>query len=548
MSRPAPAGFTWWQAGVIYQIYPRSYADTDGDGVGDLPGITGRLDHLQRLGVDAIWLSPIYPSPMLDFGYDVTDHTGIDPLFGDLARFDTLIAEAHQRGLRVLMDFIPNHTSDRHPWFTAARSGRHDPYRDWYLWADPAADGGPPNNWRSVFGGPAWTLDGESGQYFYHAYLPQQPDLNWRNRAVRAAQLDIMRTWLDRGVDGFRIDAFRHLLKDDQLRDNPPKPQWRVGMAPYDALLPEHTADHPDIGDLVALIRAVIDNHPAPRGAAAPGDRVLIGELYLPIERLMRYYGPAGAGLHLPSNMHLIDTPWQAERVGALIDAYEAALPAGAWPNWVSGNHDRSRIATRVGPAQARVAAMLLLTLRGTPTLYYGEEIGMHDVPIPSELVQDPYERRVAGVGLGRDPERTPMQWTADPGAGFCAPHSRPWLPLAEDAAVVNVATQNGQEDSMVTLYQRLLALRRAVPALSVGSYSPLQAAGDVLAYVREHQSQRIVVALNLSDRPRTVALSGISRGRILLSTDPHRPTRQLAGTVILGPDQGVIIDEAMTS
>jgi alpha-glucosidase len=541
-SRAAPEGFAWWQAGVLYQVYPRSYADTGGDGVGDLPGITGRLDHLQLLGVDGLWLSPIYPSPMVDFGYDVTDHTDVDPLFGDLAAFEALVAGAHQRGLRVLVDFIPNHTSDRHPWFGAARSSRGDSHRDWYLWADPASDGGPPNNWRSVFGGPAWTFDIGTGQYYYHAYLPQQPDLNWRTPAVQEAQLDVMRTWLDRGIDGFRIDALRHLLKDTQLRDNPANPDWVAGMPPYDALLPERTADHPDMPHLVAAMRAVIDTHPGPAASVSPRDRVLVGELYLPIDRLMRYYGQSGAGLHLPSNMHLIATPWQADCIGALIDAYEAALPEGAWPNWVLGNHDRSRIATRVGPAQARVAAMLLLTLRGTPTLYYGDEIGMRDVPVPPELVQDPYELRVPGLGVGRDPERTPMQWSPQPGAGFCPPHVTPWLPLDDDAALVNVAVQSGQEESMLTLYQRLLALRRAEAALSVGSYHRLYARGDLLAYVREYQGRRVAIALNLGSQPRTVALPEAAGGQVLISTDPHRTGGDLAGTVALAADEGIVI------
>ncbi len=519
---------------MIYQVYPRSFQDSDGDGVGDLAGITRRLDHLCRLGVDALWLSPVYPSPMVDFGYDITDHTGIDPLFGDLAAFDALVAAAHERGLRVLMDFVPNHTSDQHPWFRAARSSTDDPRREWYLWADPASDGGPPNNWRSVFGGSAWTYDEATGQYYYHAYLPQQPDVNWRNPAVREAQLDVMRTWLDRGVDGFRVDACRQILKDDKLRDNPANPHWRPGMPPYDALLPENTADHPDNLHVVEAIRAVTENHPSPRGGAAPRDRVLIGELYLPVERLMRYYGADGDGLHLPANMHLIATPWRADRIGALIDSYESALPAGAWPNWVLGNHDRSRLATRVGPAQARVAAMLLLTLRGTPTLYYGDEIGMRDVPIAPERVRDPYELRVPGIGEGRDPERTPMQWSAEPNAGFCPPDVEPWLPLPADLPWDDAAGQSGRPDSMLTLHQALLALRRAEPALSVGSWSPRYAADDVLAYERRHEGRRILVALNLAGRPRTVRLPDAVGGRPLLSTLP-------------GPSGGEIRDEALT-
>ena len=534
-------GFLWWQVGVLYQVYPRSYADTNGDGVGDLPGIKARLDHLQRLGVDALWLSPIYPSPMVDFGYDVTDHTGIDPLFGDLAAFDALVASAHERGLRVLLDFIPNHTSDQHPWFLASRSSRADQHRGWYIWADPAGDGGPPNNWRSVFGGPSWTLDTASGQYYYHAYLPQQPDLNWRHRAVQEAQFDVMRTWLDRGVDGFRVDGLRHLLKDDRLRDNPANLRWEVGMSPYDALVPQRTADHPDILQLVTAMRAVVDGHPAPVGAAAPADRVLVGELYLPIERLMRYYGENGRGLHMPSNMHLIGNPWEAENLGGLIDAYEAALPAGAWPNWVLGNHDRSRIVSRLGDDQARVAAMLLLTLRGTPTLYYGEEIGMRDVPVPAELVQDPYEVRVPGLGFGRDPERTPMQWSSQPGAGFCSPLVAPWLPLAGEATRVNVAVQSGRDGSTLDLYRRLLALRRAEPALSVGSYTPLHARHDVLAYVREHEGRRVLVALNLGHHSRTVALPEVAGGEVLLSTDPNRADGTLGVSVALAGDEGLV-------
>ncbi|MGH3372387.1 MAG: alpha-amylase family glycosyl hydrolase, partial [Nocardioidaceae bacterium] len=506
----------WWQAGVVYQIYPRSFADAGGDGVGDLPGITSHLDYLERLGVDALWLSPIYPSPMVDFGYDVTDHTGIDPLFGDVEDFDALVTGAHERGLRVLVDFIPNHVSDQHPWFAEACSSREDPRRSWFLWADPAADGGPPNNWRSVFGGPAWTLHRPTGQYYYHAYLPEQPDLNWRNPDVRQAQLDVMRTWLDRGVDGFRVDAFRHLLKDDQLRDNPQNPAWAPHLPPYDALIPERTADLDDIHALVTDMREVLDTHPVPAGGNPAGERVMVGELYLPIDRLVRYYGEGGAGMHLPSNMHLIATEWDAVQIAELVDAYEAALPRGAWPNWVLGNHDRSRIATRVGHEQARVAAMLLLTLRGTPTMYYGDELAMCDVPVPTERAQDPYEHRVPGIGVGRDPERTPMQWAPGPNAGFCPEHVTPWLPVADNADEANVAVQSGDPTSMLALYQQLLALRREEPALAVGSYARVCARGDVYAYLRSHDGRRLLVALNLGGEEQDVDVAGaLSEGRV---------------------------------
>ncbi len=346
----------WWKAAVIYQIYPRSFQDSNRDGVGDLPGITRRLPYLVGLGVDALWISPIFPSPMRDFGYDICDYTGIDPLFGTMADFDLLLASVHRVGLKLILDFVPNHTSDRHPWFVDSRSSRASAKRDWYIWRDPSADGGPPNNWLSEFGGSAWTPDPRSGQYYYHAFLPEQPDLNWHNPQVGRAMHDVMRFWLSKGVDGFRVDVIWHLIKDDEFRDNPINPAYAPGMPPNQAVLPLHTADLPAVQDIVSGLRRVVDEFP---------ERLLIGEIYLPIERLVAYYGHDLAGVHLPFNFALLHTPWNARAVSTLIDAYEAALPAGGWPNWVLGNHDRARIASRVGSAQARVAAMLLLTLRG---------------------------------------------------------------------------------------------------------------------------------------------------------------------------------------
>ena len=403
------SGPLWWQRGVIYQIYLRSFMDSNGDGIGDLPGMLQRLEYLQWLGVDALWLSPIFPSPMADFGYDIADYTDIDPRFGTLADFDRLLAEAHRRQLNVLLDYVPNHTSEQHPWFRAARSSRDHPQRAWYLWHDPAPDGGPPNNWRSVFGGSAWEWDTATGQYYYHAYLKEQPDLNWRHPAVQAAMLDVLRFWLDRGVDGFRVDALQQRIKDDQWRDNPPNPAYHPAQGLYHAVLPLYTADRPEVLDLVALMRRVVDTYEA---------RVLLGELYLPIERLMAYYGVNGAGVHLPSNFHLLRAPWQARAIAALIETYEAALPAEGWPNWNLGNHDKPRLASRLGTPQARVAAMRLLTLRGTPMLYYGDELGLCDGVILPECVQDPWEQRVPGLGLGRDPARTPLPWDGSPNAG----------------------------------------------------------------------------------------------------------------------------------
>ncbi|RYY08844.1 MAG: alpha-amylase, partial [Alphaproteobacteria bacterium] len=342
----------WWQEGVVYQVYPRSLQDSDGDGTGDLIGITRRLDDLRALGIDAVWLSPIYPSPMTDFGYDVSDYCGIDPLFGEMAEFDALLARTHAFGLKLILDFVPNHTSDQHPWFQASRERSGDK-ADWYLWRDE------PNNWMANFGGSGWTWDERRGQFYYHSFLPTQPDLNWRHPAVKRAMYDALRFWLNKGVDGFRVDVIWMMIKDAEFRDNPPNPAWHPGDRPFEQFLPLYSADRPEVHEVVTEMRAVLDEYP---------DRVLIGEIYLPIDKLVTYYGRDGDGAQLPFNFHLLLLPhWTAAAIAGLINEYQAALPAGAWPNWVLGNHDRSRVATRVGPAQARVAAMLLLTLRGTP-------------------------------------------------------------------------------------------------------------------------------------------------------------------------------------
>jgi len=526
----------WWQRGIVYQVYPRSFQDTNGDGVGDLPGITARLPYLRELGIDAIWISPIFPSPMADFGYDVSDYCAIHPVFGTLADFDRLVAAAHQHDIKVLLDFVPNHTSDQHPWFQAARSSRTDPRRAWYLWSDPRPDGGPPTNWVSVFGGSAWEWDASTGQYYYHAYLKEQPDLNWRNPAVQDAMLDVLRFWFDRGVDGMRIDALRQVVKSATLVDNPPNLEWRTGQSPYDALEPRYTADQPELLDVIARFRDVADSYP---------ERVLIGELWLPIERLVAYYGRDGRGLHLPFNFHLILISWRARAIAELVERYEAALPSGAWPNWVLGNHDRPRIASRVGEAQARVAAMLLLTLRGTPTLYEGDDIGLLDVEIPPDSVQDPVARNLPGLGLGRDPERTPMQWTAEPNAGFCLPSVRPWLPLGVDSSTRNVATEQADARSMLALHRRLTALRRAHPALSIGSYARVSVDDNVLSYRREHAAERVQVLLNFSHTTRRIECPD---GNLLLSTHLDRESSPVSGSLELRSDEGVIVGLGMSS
>lgn len=506
---------------MVYQVYPRSFADADGDGVGDLPGLIDRLDHLQWLGVDAVWLSPIFRSPMRDYGYDVADYRDVDPRFGTLADADRLVAEAHRRGLRVLLDFVPNHTSSDHPWFLDARASRDSAHRDWYVWRDPAPGGGPPNDLQSQFGGPAWTLDERTGQYWYHSFLPDQPDLDWRNPAVREAMLDNLRFWLDRGVDGFRIDVLWMIAKDDRPWHHAPVTASPSGLGgdPRNAL--EH-GDGPDMEARLRELRAVADEYE---------DRVLVGEVYMEPDRLVRYYGEAGRGAHLPFNFALVTLPWTAAAIGTAVATYEAALPHGAWPNWVLGNHDQPRVASRVGPAQARVAAMLLLTLRGTPTIYYGDELGLPDVVVPPERVVD-----VAG----RDPERSPMPWTRRPGAGFST--GEPWLPLAPDAAARSVEAQRVDPRSMLALHRRLLALRRREPALHLGSWAGLALPEPLVGYDREAAGRRYRILLNLGGSPAGVPLEG--EWTVELSTHLDRDGEQQDGRLDLRPDEGVVLRE----
>ncbi len=389
----------------------------------------------------------------------------------------------------MILDFVPNHTSDLHPWFVDSRRSRDSAHRDWYLWRDPAPDGGPPNNWLSNFGGSAWTFDATTGQYYCHLFLDRQPDLNWRNPAVREAMYEVMRFWLRRGVDGFRVDVIYHLIKDAAFRDNPPNPNWRPGVgAQSHRLEPLYTADLPEVQTIVAQMRAVVDEFP---------ERVLIGEIYLPLERLMAYYGRDLEGANLPFNFLLLGAQWQARNVARIVHDYYAALPHGGWPNWVLGNHDNARIATRVGEPQARVAAVLLLTLRGTPTMYYGDEIGMQDVPIPPDEVQDPAELNEPGKGLGRDPERTPMPWNGSPGGGFT--QGQPWLRLGADHAERNVAAQRDAPDSLLSLYRALLSLRKASGALLHGRFELLEVTDQMILYERADSAEAIRVALNFS-------------------------------------------------
>lgn len=524
------AELAWWRHGVFYQIYPRSFQDGNGDGVGDLAGIARRLPYLRQLGVDALWLSPFYPSPMADFGYDIADYCAVDPLFGTLADFDALLVAAHRLGLKLVVDLVPNHTSDQHPWFAESKAGRSSAKRDWYIWRDAKPNGSPPNNWQSHFGGSAWEWDEASRQYYYHAYHRTQPDLNWRNPAVRQAIHQVMRFWLKRGVDGFRVDVLWHLMKDEAFRDNPPNPDYRPGRPAIERLSERYSADQPDVHEVVRGLRAVVDEFP---------DRVLIGETYLPIDRLVTYYGNNDEA-HLPFNFHLIDTPWTAEAVGRLIEIYEAALPPGAWPNWVMGNHDRPRMMGRLGEDGARLAAMLILTLRGTPTLYYGDEIGLPQTPIAAGDIKDPWGK--SEPAMGRDPCRTPMAWDDNPQAGFSA--VSPWLPLHEDWRRRNVARLCDDPASLLTLYRRLIELRRAHRALTRGGYRQVLRLNDVLGFAREDgaHASALYIFLNFSPEARLVDLPGEGPYRLLLSTFLDRGAEEVSSKLLLRRDEGVIL------
>lgn len=540
------ADVLWWQHAVVYQVYPRSFQDTNGDGVGDLSGVTQRLDYLREtLGVDALWLSPFYPSPMADFGYDVADYIDVDPLFGTLADFDTLVTEAHRRDMKVIIDWVPNHTSDQHAWFQASRASRDNAKRDWYVWRDAKADGSLPNNWLSIFGGPAWTLDEHTGQYYLHSFLPQQPDLNWRNPEVRAAMFDSVRFWLERGVDGFRIDVAHHIMKDPGLRDNPPAPQiasqMHKSMGEYDLQLHLYDKGHADAHDVYRDLRRLLDSY------SGESPRVAIGEIHIfDPEEWASYYGADLDEIHLPFNFGLLRSVWTAEGIRASVDALEATLPAGAWPNYVLGNHDEPRIATRIGAEQTRNAMLLLLTLRGTPTLYYGDEIGMQDVAIPPEHEQDPFGKRVPGLGLGRDPQRTPMQWDGSVNGGFCPPDVEPWLPFADDAQVVNVEVQGRDPQSLLSLTRRLLQTRRDEPALQGGDYRPLEDMPDAcFAYLRTLGERRLLVALNFSHAEQTLHLPELGTGRVLLSTTLDREGEADLAGLRLRADEGCLIELA---
>jgi alpha-glucosidase len=555
---PAPsAGQGWWQTGVVYQIYPRSFADTNGDGIGDLAGILEHLDHLggqpDSLGVDAIWLSPFYPSPDFDFGYDVADYLGVDPRFGSIEDFERLVEGCHRRGMKVVIDLVLNHSSSRHPWFEASRASRSGPYADWYIWRDAPGRSltgarRPPNNWRSFFGGSAWTWDETREQFYMHTFLPQQPDLNWRNPAVREALLGVVRTWLGRGVDGFRLDVFNTFFKDERLRSNPRR-VGRRGRWSWQAHL--YDRDQPELQDLLMELRAIVDERPG---------RMTVGELF---DGSLVDAAPLIRPGHLVFDWSLIRLAWSAAVFRRAIEARDAAFGPQRWPANVLSNHDQPRHASafeprrdrdaaalvvrssEIGDARAKVAATMLLTLRGTPFLYYGEEIALRNLSIPNEQALDPPARRASALfpWWNRDQARGPMPWSSGPGAGFST--GRPWLPLPPDAGRRNVAQQAGDPGSVLNTYRHVVRLRRATPALRSGDQELVnQPDPDALAYVRRAGDSAAFVALNFGSRSIAVSVPvapGEDVWRVAFSSTGRVPGEDLPGNAILAPLEALV-------
>jgi len=527
------AGDAWWKHAVIYEIYPRSFQDSNGDGIGDLNGITSRLDYLHDLGIDSIWISPIYPSPLVDFGYDVSDYTAIDPLYGTLVDFDKLVSEAKNRNIRVIMDFVPNHTSDQHPWFKESRSSRTNPKRDWYIWRDGKGPGQPPNNWQSWFGHSAWKFDPATNQYYYHHFYTEQPDLNWRNPEVRKAMYDAMRFWFKRGVAGFRLDAVSRLFEDPDLHDDPILP----GENAYgdSNIVHKYTDNLPEVHEVLREMRRVADEF--------PGNRVLIGEADEPnITELTKMYGKDDE-IQLPMDFQIADVNKLAAPVfRRLLDEVENNAAKGQ-PHFFFSNHDQPRQWDRYGDGVhneqiAKLMAALLLMSRATPLMYYGEEIGMRTTPpARKEDVQDPIGKLGWPEEKGRDGERTPMQWDKTKNAGFSSA-DRTWLPVPPSATKYNVETESRDPNSIFSFYKQLLALRRSEPALQDGSYVALDHDNpSVLSFLRKNRCKgdSILVVLNMSEVPRTIKFDLASNGVKESSAKP------LLAVPPLGPNATVL-------
>jgi len=528
-----PQGHPWWQSAVFYELYPRSFADSNNDGIGDLNGITSKLDYLKDLGVDAIWITPCFPSPQVDFGYDISDYENTDPMYGSLQEFDRLLAEANRRGIRILLDFVANHTSDQHKWFQDSKSSRTSAHRDWYIWRDGRGPGQPPNNWASTFGTPAWTFDANTQQYYYHYFYPEQPDLNWRNPAVEAAMFDVTRFWYKRGVAGFRLDAVDSLFEDPKLTDNP----FASGTDTFGRrnMDEKYNQKLPEVHGVLRGLRKVANEYNA----------VLIGETYTSsIDELKHYYGDQSGELQLPMDMMFatVDklSPAEFRKQIASVNS------SGGWPVFLIGNHDMPRSYNRYGDglhddAIAKLMAALYLTLRGSPILYYGEEIGMqNNDPKSKEDVRDPQGKIGWPTEKGRDGERTPMQWTADIDGGFSK--AKPWLPVPPSASTHNVASESADPESILNFYKRLLYLRHHEKALLEGEYIPLDENNpNVLSFLRRFKNEAVLVVLNMSATAQKVTLDlapqGLAAARhAMLLTDGSRATRSQGTDINVEP------------
>jgi alpha-glucosidase len=528
----APESTPWWRDAVLYQVYARSFADSNGDGIGDLPGITAHLDHLAWLGIDGIWITPSMPSPDRDWGYDVSDYTAVHPELGDLDDLDQLVKEAAARDLKVILDLVPNHTSDQHPWFIDALTGTDAAHRDWYVWADPKPDGSPPNNWVSVFGGEAaWELDESSGQYYLHNFLRYQPDLNWWNASVRDAFEEILRFWFDRGVAGFRIDVCHAIIKDRELRDNLPATEDDPERVRQIGQRSEYNMNRPEVHDVLRGWRKICDSY--------DDERVLVGETFvMDLERMAAYYGDGNDELNLAFNFPFALSPFDLSLLRNIVETTDSLIPPQGWPVWMASNHDVGRFTTRWcrdDVSKIRCVLLMLLSVRGTAILYYGDEIGMSETEITKEDLRDPVGKRFWPKRKGRDPCRTPMHWSGHDGAGFTSVGTVPWLPFG-DFRSNNVADQKDDPFSTLSFCRDLIAVRRRVEDLRRAPYEPLEAPGPVWAWRRG----RVLVALNPREEGAYIAdVAGV----VAISTRLPRAGERISGALDLGPWEGVVVE-----
>ena len=539
----------WWKRAVVYEIAVKSFADSDGDGVGDLRGIIEHLDYLNdgtaaSLGIDAVWLTPVFKSPQADFGYDVSDYFSIEPRYGSMEDFDELLQQCHRRGIKVILDMVLNHTSDEHPWFAGSRASRDDPRRDWYIWRNGRSPGKPPNRWLAVVEGSAWEWDDETQQYYYHAFLPFQPDLNWRNPEVRETMFDVCRFWLDKGVDGFRLDLINYLYEDRLLRENPRK----FGLRPYDWQVHLYDRSQPESLEAAKELRRLADGYPG---------RMLVGEVYTDTPQdAVAFMGDGTDSLHLSFYLDLAQRRWKAEEFHASVEWLEERAPAAAWPCYYLSNHDLPRHYSRLGrggdaEARAKVAAAMMFTLRGTPFIYYGEEIGMPAGKVPRKSIDDPIGKKFWPIPVGRDQSRTPMQWNAGRNAGFS--DAEPWLPVGASYREKNVEAQTADPGSLLSWYRRLIWARKSRPALLAGDYRAVDGAPrGVFAYIRELGEERVAVFLNFTSG--AIRLDGLSAAvtggawRTLLSTHREEGAKLAVEGLRLEADEALVLEETPRS